>query len=124
MTSSFKQIISQLEQQRTAIDRAIAALQEVGDEGSEQSQQTRPTAERTSGGAGAKKGSKKKAGGKRTLSPEARERIAEAQRQRWAAAKRASKKQAANKNRYPLNTTSAAPLQASRFCPYSKVTRH
>lgn len=91
MPSAFKDVISQLQKQRAAIDRAIAALEEVGDETVEPTEigrRERP----------AKKGSvTKKAGRKRTLSPEARQRIAEAQRKRWAASKKGTKKAAAKK---------------------------
>ena len=93
MTSAFREIISQLERQRTAIDRAIAALQEVGEEGFEQAQAGRAPVNQPSGAGAAKKGPAKKTAGRRTLSAEARQRIAAAQRKRWAAAKKATKKQ-------------------------------
>jgi hypothetical protein len=86
MSSAFKQIISQLQKQKIAIERAIAALQEVGDEGFDTEA---PTAV-----------AKKTPARKRTMSPEARKRISEAVRKRWAAAKKATKKAA----RTPKNT--------------------
>jgi ABC-type transporter Mla subunit MlaD len=75
MPSAFKDVIRQLQRQKIAIDRAIAALQEVGDETAdlaESSRQTRPAKKRR----------------KRTMSAEARKRISEAVRKRWAAAKK------------------------------------
>jgi hypothetical protein len=81
-------IISELEQQREAIDRAITALREITSGGTRQATPTRAAAS-----------PQRK---KRRLSPEGRERIAEALRKRWAA-KRASKtlpaKKAASKQR-------------------------
>jgi hypothetical protein len=77
MSSAFKQIISQLQRQKIAIERAIDALQEVGDE------QTPTLA--------ANKAPAKKTTGKRTMSPEARKRISEAVRKRWAAIKKGTK---------------------------------
>lgn len=65
-------IIAQLERQRTAIDRALAALQDV-----------------SGSGASVPRAAKKVAGKKRRLSPEGRRRIAEAARKRWAAEKAA-----------------------------------
>lgn len=76
-----QRIISELERQRSAIEKAIAALREIG------------------GSAGTKQSSqatKKAVTKKRTMSPEARARIAEATRKRWAA-KRAAEKKAAKK---------------------------
>ena len=70
--NDLKSIIAQLEQQRAAIDRALSALREISGSGN------RP-AER-SAAAGITKVRKK-----RRLTPEGRERIAEATRRRWAA---------------------------------------
>jgi hypothetical protein len=74
MPSAFKDVIRQLERQKIAIDRAIAALQDVGEDDIESAErsQRRPTKRRR----------------KRTMSAEARKRIAEAQRKRWAAARK------------------------------------
>ena len=77
-----QRIISELERQRSAIEKAIAALREIG------------------GGVGVKqapKATKKAATKKRTMSPEARARIAEATRKRWAAKRAAAKKAAGKK---------------------------
>jgi hypothetical protein len=63
-------IISQLEHQRTAIDRAISALREIG--GEVQTQHVTRAA-------------KAKTAVKRHLSPEGRRRIVEATKRRWAA---------------------------------------
>jgi hypothetical protein len=63
-------IISQLEHQRTAIDRAISALREIGD--------ATPTQHVT-------RAAKAKTAVKRHLSPEGRKRIVEATKRRWAA---------------------------------------
>lgn len=78
MPSAFKDVIRQLEKQKVAIDRAIAALQQVGDDEVESAERpgSRPVKKHR----------------KRMMSAEARERIAEAQRKRWAAAKKGSKK--------------------------------
>jgi hypothetical protein len=80
MPSAFKDIISQLQKQKIAIDRALAALQEIGDV--EEAEPTRPPAKKAA----------KKSAAKRTLSPEARKRISDAVKKRWAATKRAAKK--------------------------------
>ena len=96
MPSAFKDVIdviSQLQKQKIAIDRAIAALEQVGDEGFEESASASPSATRH-----AKKVSGKKAARKRTLSPEARKRISDAVKKRWAAAKKAAKKHATKKS--------------------------
>lgn len=71
-------ILSELERQKAAIERAIEALQEVSAPGG------RSTGRRQ---AGAKK---------RRLSPEGRRRIAEAARRRWAALKAEKESQALN----------------------------
>lgn len=69
------EIIRQLEQQRSAIERALEALREVG--GSRNAKPTSPAVV---------SGTKK-----RRLSPAGRRRIAEAARKRWAAVKAAKK---------------------------------
>ena len=83
MQGNFKDIISRLEQQKTSIDRALAALREF-DEGGSTGVAAEPTTPR--------KTTAKKTGKKRVLSAEGRERIAAAARKRWAAKKKASKK--------------------------------
>lgn len=62
-------IVSELERQKAAIERAIEALQEVSGPGGRSSGRRQPAAK------------------KRRLSPEGRRRIAEAARRRWAALK-------------------------------------
>lgn len=64
-------IISQLEKQRDAIDRALAALREVDGGSAPVKRRGRPPAQ-------------KKATSKRVLSPEGRARISEAAKRRWA----------------------------------------
>ena len=85
MMNGIADIINRLEKQKVAIDRAIAALKDVGDEAI-----TGPAANGTAVKPRAKKAAKKT----RSLSPEARERISAAQRARWAATRRAEKKAA------------------------------
>jgi hypothetical protein len=80
MKSNFTDIISRLETQKEAIDRALAILREF-DEG-------RPS-ERP-----AKKVLAKRAKKKRTMSAEGRKAIGDAVRRRWAAVKKAAKKAA------------------------------
>jgi hypothetical protein len=92
MPSAFKDIISQLQRQKIAIERALAALQEVGDTGFEEAEPPRPSTKEA-----AKKATTKKAAAKRTLSPEARKRISDAVKKRWAATKRPAKKSSAKK---------------------------
>jgi hypothetical protein len=79
MPSNFKDIITRLERQKAAIDKALAALHEFDDGDAAES-------------ATPKKSVAKKAVKKRVLSEEGRQRIAEAARKRWASKKRASKK--------------------------------
>jgi hypothetical protein len=79
MLGNFTEVISRLEQQKAAIDKAIEALREFED-GSvpEQPRSRRAVTEKP-----AKK--------KRTMSEEGRQRIAEATRKRWAAVRKAAK---------------------------------
>ena len=79
MTNSFKDVVSQLQKQKSAIERAITALQDVGEEPVREAESPRKQGPR-------------KIRRKRTLSADARKRIAEAQRQRWAAVKKAASK--------------------------------
>ncbi len=79
MPNNFKEIITKLEKQRAAIERALSALREVDDSETVKA---------------ARRGRTKKIRRKRTLSLEARERISAAQRKRWAALKKATKKAA------------------------------
>jgi hypothetical protein len=82
MLGNFTEVISSLEQQKEAIDKAIVALREF--EGEAVVEQATPK------GAVTKKAAKKK----RTMSEEGRKRIGEASRKRWAAVHRAAKKAA------------------------------
>lgn len=73
MTHPFKDIITRLEKQRASIERALTALREVGeiDDTGREALSIAPT--------------KAKRKGKRKVSAEARARMAEGQRLRWAA---------------------------------------
>jgi uncharacterized protein (DUF2384 family) len=84
MNKDIADVIKRLEKQIAAIEHAISVLQAIDDEEIKQ-----PVI--------AKRGRPKKAGPKRILSPEAKERIAAAQRKRWAAARKAAKKTAVRK---------------------------
>jgi primosomal protein N' len=79
MPNYFKEIINKLEKQKAAIERALSALREMDDsEWMEVPHSRKP----------------KKVRRKRTLSAEARQRISAAQRKRWAAVKKGTKKAA------------------------------
>ena len=93
MGTNLTSIIADLEQQRDAIDRALAALQEVGGavSAAPAKRRGRPRKDaivRTGAATAAKK---------RVLSPEGRRRIIEATKRRWAAAKKAQQKQTPKK---------------------------
>ena len=81
MLGNFKDIISRLEQQKAAIDKAIETLREFEKDGV--AEQGKP-----------KKPAGKKVAKKRIMSEEARQRIAAAQKKRWAAARKVAKKSA------------------------------
>lgn len=92
MSTPFQEVIRQLQKQKAAIDRALTALQEVDEEPGAQPaapRRGRPKKVLTAAGPA------KKAAKKRTLSPEARKRISDAVKKRWAATKKAAKKNAA-----------------------------
>ena len=80
MANGFQDIITRLERQRASIDRALAALREVDD------------TDVVSAPALAASRSKGKRNDKRPLSAEARARMAEGQKKRWAAKRAAAKK--------------------------------
>jgi pyruvate/2-oxoacid:ferredoxin oxidoreductase beta subunit len=82
LLSNFKDIINGLEQQKAAIDKAIAALREFDD--GRISESERPKSKTV-----------KKAVKKRVMSEEGRKRIADASRKRWAAVRKAAGKKAA-----------------------------
>jgi hypothetical protein len=101
--SKVDSIISELEQQRQAIDRAIEALREIGAGREPAKRRGRPPGKKTRGG-------------KRNMSPEGRARIAEAARKRWAelrasragATKKTPRKKATAKKREPKPAVEAA----------------
>lgn len=97
-------IIASLEQQRAAIERALAALREV-------SGGAAPAAKRGPG-----RPPKSGAKPKRVLSPEGRARIIAATKRRWAAVRKAQglapKKQTAKKKRAGLTAEGRARLSA------------
>jgi hypothetical protein len=72
MTNGLKEVIKGLEQQKTAIERALAALREVDGTATESA----PLAE-----APARRGRPKRKGG---MTPEGRKRLSEALKKRWA----------------------------------------
>jgi hypothetical protein len=80
MAAGFKEIITQLEQQRDAIERALSALRDVD----ESSGAGVPSATATSRG---KAPGKKRKGG---MSPEGKQRLIAALKARWAAKKAAA----------------------------------
>jgi hypothetical protein len=86
LLGNFKDIINRLEQQKAAIDKAIAALGEF--DGSEIAETERPKSNHAVKAV-------KKAAKKRVMSPEGRKRIAEASKRRWAAVRKAAAKKAA-----------------------------
>lgn len=89
MTNGLKEVIKRLEQQRTAIERALNALREVDGTGAEASPEAgeAPVA--------AKRGRKaKRKGG---MTPEGRKRLSEALKKRWAAKRAGSAVQAKTK---------------------------
>jgi hypothetical protein len=77
MTNSLKEIVKNLEQQRTAIDRALAALHEIDGTGLESVKAATPAAPATAG--------PRKAVRKGGMTPEGRRRLSEALKARWAA---------------------------------------
>ena len=84
LTNDLTSIIASLEQQRTAIDRALEALRGLGGQIG-----TQPATKR--------RGRPPGSGRKRVLSPEGRQRIIEATKRRWAAVRNAEKQQAPKK---------------------------
>jgi hypothetical protein len=85
MLGNFKDVISRLEQQKAAIDNAIATLREFdeGDVSVLAASNVRGPAKTV-----------KRAAKKRVMSEEGRKRIAEASKKRWAAVRKAAKKAA------------------------------
>jgi hypothetical protein len=79
MTNGLNEVIKQLEQQRTAIERALLALREIGTAGLES---VAPATKKAAAPGGARKAAPK--GG---MTPEGRRRLSEALKARWAAKK-------------------------------------
>jgi hypothetical protein len=77
MTNGLAEIIKQLEQQGRAIERALAALREVGESGGAGSSTSAAPA-----GSGKRRGRPRKGSG---MTPEGRRRLSEALKARWAA---------------------------------------
>ncbi len=75
-------VISDLEKQRSAIERALEALRQVGGQPAAAQRRVRPPG--TKSQLTPAKPAAKKRGGKRQISPEGKKRIAEAARRRWA----------------------------------------
>ena len=84
MATDLSNIITELEQQRDAIVRALEALRSFGG-GTEAAPATK------------RRGRPPGSGRKRVLSPEGRQRIIEATKRRWAAVRNAEKQQAPKK---------------------------
>jgi hypothetical protein len=85
LLGNFQDVISRLEQQKVAIDKAIAAPREF--DGSAATETATPALGQAANAV--KKGVKK-----RVMSEEGRKRIAEASKKRWAAFRKAAKKAA------------------------------
>ena len=86
MLGTFKDIINRLEQQKVAIDKAIATLREF--DCGEIAEIEKPKSKHAAKAV-------EKAGKKRVMSEEGRKRIAEASKKRWAAVRKAGAKKAA-----------------------------
>lgn len=84
MTNGLNEVIQKLEQQRTAIERALSALREVGGVGGSTETSTR------------RAGAAKRKGG---MTPEGRRRLSEALKKRWAAKRAGSQVRAKAKRK-------------------------
>jgi hypothetical protein len=84
MASGFNEIIAQLERQREAIDRALAALREVDGRAAAAPPAERKTSKKSASAAKPAK-TKRKSG----MTPEGKERLVAALKARWAAKKAA-----------------------------------
>jgi hypothetical protein len=98
MAQGFDGIITQLEQQKAAIDKALAALRDVDANGAATVET--PVAEQQA-----------PATRKRGMTPEGKARLVAALKKRWAAKKRADKKAAATA---PAGSPATAPAPAKR----------
>ena len=101
-------IISQLEDQKGAIERAISALREIS--APEASSVKKSKRGRPPGRAAAVNGSGSALPKKRRLSPEGRQRIVEALKKRWAI-KKAGGKRATGRKRAGKASATAAAIQ-------------
>ena len=100
--TDLQQIINDLEQQKTAIDNALAALRGLSEETPNRRGPGRPPGKRGPGRPPKKRSN---------ISEEGRQRIAEALRKRWAAKKAAAKKATAKTS---PSTSAAVKTVASR----------
>jgi hypothetical protein len=99
LVNEIEKIISRLEQQKASIEKAIIALHEVSGLAVEESKTTVSEPSKVEKP-------------KRYISPEGRERIAEASRKRWAA-KRAAEKAAANASKPAKKKASPAKKKSA-----------
>ena len=97
--NEIKSVISQLERQRNAIERALAALREIGDSAASPEEKRASSPQKTRGR-------------KRRMSAEGRARIGEATRKRWAD-KRAAESSAAQTTRKPSKKRGGKKRQIS-----------
>ena len=101
MADGLTSIITQLERQKAAIDRALAALRDMGDAPApEASAEAEPVAPTTR---------------KRGMSPEGKKRIAAALKKRWAAKKGAQSAPAAVPQKAPARKVSFTPEGRKRL---------
>lgn len=126
MTNGLKEVIKRLEQQRTAIERALTALREVDGTAAETSPETSmaPVA--------AKRGRKAKHKG--GMTPEGRKRLSEALKKRWAAKRAGSAVRPAAKRKGGITAEGRARLsealrkrwaakRAAQAAPAKRATR-
>ncbi len=107
------QILIELRARRERIDQAIAALEAL-----EKTPAHRPTAKAAAKAASSASGTKPTAG-KRVMSPESRQRMAEAQQKRWAKKKRAVKVVAKKAASVAPETEKPAKKAAKKAAPTS-----
>ena len=100
MANPFKDVIARLEKQKLSTERALAALREIGDASGEL------------GSYATKSSLPQRTKGKRKISAEGRQRMAEAQQKRWAA-KRASDSIATKKTTRKAAAKKSAAKKAS-----------
>jgi len=105
MAKGFNGIIAQLERQKTAIDRALAALRDV-DGTQEAATEATATTELASSAPATRKGG---------MTPEGRKRLSAALRKRWAAKKGAQSAPAAVPQKAPARKVSFTPEGRKRL---------